>query len=49
MRRKIMALCDPDAVYAVHFTEYACRRANIPFEIHAFTEVPALAAFAAEE
>lgn len=49
MRRKIMALCDPDAVYAVHFTEYACRRANIPFEIHAFTEVPALAVFAAEE
>lgn len=49
MKRKIMALCDPDAVYAVHFTEYAGRRGSIPFEIHAFTDVEALAAFAREE
>ena len=49
MKRKIMALCDPDAEYAVHFTEYAGRRANIPFEVHAFTDTEALGAFAAEE
>ncbi len=49
MKQKIMALYDTDAVYAVHFTEYAVRRGSIPFEVHAFTDREALSAFVLEE
>jgi predicted RNA-binding Zn-ribbon protein involved in translation (DUF1610 family) len=49
MKRKIMALFDTDAVYAVHFAEYAGRRSGIPFEVHAFTDREALEAFVRKE
>ena len=47
MRQNIMALCDLETAYAVNFMEYVNRRSgNIPFEIHAFTSVAQLKAFA---
>ena len=42
MKKKILAICDLEASYAVHFTEHVNRRGNIPFEIHAFTNTDQL-------
>ncbi len=48
MKRKIMAVCDINASYAVHFMEHVSRRGNIPFEIHAFTSVDGLREYIGE-
>ena len=42
MKKKVLAICDLEASYAVHFTEHVNRRGNIPFEIHAFTSTERL-------
>ena len=42
MKKRILALCDLEASYAVNFSEYVNRRGNIPFEIHAFTSIDKL-------
>ena len=42
MKKKVLAICDLEASYAVHFTEHVNRRGNIPFEIHAFTSTDRL-------
>ena len=48
MKKRILALCDLEASYAVNFSEYVNRRGNIPFEIHAFTSIDKLREYVRE-
>lgn len=48
MKKNIFAVCDLEAEYATNFMNYLSQKKNIPFEIQAFSNVPALKEFAKE-
>ena len=48
MRRNVFAICDAEAGYLGLLADYAGRRGNLPFELHAFTSQDAVLEFAKE-
>lgn len=49
MKKKIFAVCDPEAVYVRRFCEYINKKEEFPFEAAAFTSRETLEAFCEEE
>lgn len=45
MKKKILALCDKEAEYVQHMTDYLKTKQEIPFEIYAYTEPEKLVEF----
>ncbi len=49
MRKKILAICDPEELYAGNLMQYLKRRKSLPFDIQAFTNLDKLIEAAARE
>jgi len=48
LKKKLFALCDPEAEYTRRFCDYISRKTEYPFEVAAFTSVEKLKQFCAE-
>lgn len=49
MKRKILAVCDSEEEYTSRMQEFLCTREELPFEIHAYTDIEKLEASSKKE
>lgn len=49
MKKKIMAVCDPEAAYVYRLLEFLNRQEELPFEVRAFTDAGKLKSFLGEQ
>ena len=49
MKKRILAICDLEALYACNFMQYISQKKSVPFEIQAFTNTEKLIEAAKKE